>query len=147
MILGREKMTDLTKLIDALDYNSASKINSHRVHELFLLLCEPISVENTKVVEGIRGTWYLDTPTLEANRAEIIVMLTELPDQFKTSGGGGWTFLNACNDREGNQWTGDHDRMEELLVMGMGLDLVGYLLPRDFWVVLPGGMPYFVVKL
>jgi hypothetical protein len=140
-------MTDLTKLIDALDCNSASKINSHRVHELFLLLCEPSSVENTKVVKGIRGTWYLDRPTLEANRAEITEMLSQLPDQFKISSGGGWTFLNACNDREGNQWTGDHYRMEELLVMGMGLDLVGYLLPRDFWVVLPGGMPYLVVKL
>jgi hypothetical protein len=139
-------MIDLNDLIDSLDGNSISKINSHRVHELFLS-CQSRDVANAASIEGIRGTWYLDMPTLEANRAEITEMLMELPDQFKTSGGCGWTFLNACDDRCGNQWTGDHARMEELFVMGMGLDLVEYLMPRDLWVVLPGGMPYMVVKL
>ena len=74
-------------------------------------------------------------------------MLSELPDEFRVSGGGGWSFLQACNDRHGTQWTGFHQAMEELFMLGMAAGLVTELLPRDLWDALPGGMPYYAVKL
>jgi hypothetical protein len=73
-------------------------------------------------------------------------MLAELPDMFKESGGGGWSFLNACDDRHGNQWTGLHQRMEQLFQLGIGIDKVECQLPREVWPALPGGMPYYIVK-
>ena len=82
---------------------------------------------------------------LQSHKAEIEAMLDELPDEFKKSGGGGWSFLNACNDKHGNQWTGLHQRMEQLFQLGVGINKVQYQMPREMWSVLPGGMPYLVV--
>lgn len=61
--------------------------------------------------EGITCNVGFHPERLEGHRAEVSAMLVELPDTFRRSSGGGWSFLNACVDREGNQWTGDHHRM------------------------------------
>jgi hypothetical protein len=52
-----------------------------------------------------------------------------------------------CNQEDGTQWTGFHQRMEQLMLLGIGLKLMDYVLPdRKMWKVLPGGMPYIVIK-
>jgi len=68
-----------------------------------------------------------------------------LPEQFKGSAGGGWSFLNACDDKHGNQWTDLHLRMEQLFQLGIGIGKVKCLMPRAMWSALPGGMPYYAV--
>jgi len=100
-------------------------------------------------IEGIVHTMIFEAHRLESHRDEVKHMLSELPNEFRDSaegGGGGWTFLNACNDRNGHQW-GEHLYMEQLMTMGIGLGLVYYLLPRELWPSLPGSMPYFTVVL
>lgn len=74
-------------------------------------------------------------------------MLLQLPKEFqKGSGsGGGISFLNACNDVSGKQWTDSHQVMEQLFALGIGCNKVKCLMPREMWKVLPGGMPYYVV--
>ena len=51
-----------------------------------------------------------------------------------------------CNDKDGNQWTGFHQRMEQLLMLGIGLGLMEIQVPRNLWEAFPGGMPYVVFK-
>jgi hypothetical protein len=80
---------------------------------------------------------------VEANRARIIGFLRELPPQFMETQGGGWSFLNACMDREDRQWTGLHSVVQTLFCLGGTLGLVVCLMPRELWSALPGGMPYF----
>ena len=70
-----------------------------------------------------------------------------LPHQFRKSAGGGWSFLNACNQEDGEQWTGLHQRMDQLFAMAIGLGLAKWCLPRAMWDVFPGGMPYVVVEI
>lgn len=82
---------------------------------------------------------------LEKYREEISKMLEELPDTFKESGGGGMSFLEACFDRHGTQWTGLHLRMEQLFQLGLAIGKVGCPMPRTLWGLLPGSMPYYVV--
>ena len=86
---------------------------------------------------------------------DIKQLLDELPDAFKASGGGGMSFLQACEDRHGNQWTGFHAMMDMLFQLGIAIDRVtigitegnGIIpLPREVWGSLPGGMPYFLVQ-
>ncbi len=99
------------------------------------------------VAEGIVHTVGFHPGRIEERRQEIHDMLAELPDEFKTSGGGGYSFLNACLDRHGNQWTGGlHQAQEQLVQLGIAIGEVEYCLPRDMWSVLPGGVPYFMVK-
>ena len=83
---------------------------------------------------------------LESHREEIMVMLAELPDEFRESRGG-WSFLNACMDRHGNEWTGMQRTVDHLFTLGIALDMAAYVFPRGLWEVLPGGMPYLVVKI
>ena len=103
--------------------------------------------ENEKAIscDGIRGRYYFDKDLLEKNKSNIYEMLMELPTTFRSSDGGGWSFLNACMDKDGNQWTGLHTVMEQLFVLGIAIGKVKEVLPREMWNVLPGGMPYYVV--
>lgn len=97
-------------------------------------------------VEGIVESARFDKPALADHAEQIAALLLELPDEFMVSKGGGWSFLNACFDRHGEQWTGFHRTMDRLFMLGMGIGMVECQLPREMWDALPGCMPYYVVK-
>lgn len=101
--------------------------------------------DDTTVVEGITRKFGFSRDALMNHQDDIVSMLGQLPDDFHEGRGDGWSFLNACNDRDGNQWTGFHAVMEELFALGMGLGCVACLFPRDYWSSLPGGVPYYRV--
>jgi len=102
--------------------------------------------EDAVIVEGVLQKFGFHPQRLESHRQEVANWLLALPSPFLESKGGGWSFLNACQDRNDEQWTGLHVRMDQLFSLGIGLGLAGYLMPRDMWEVFPGGMPYVVVK-
>ena len=95
---------------------------------------------------GVVNQFGFHKTRLESHRAEVQEMLAELPDQFHSNKGGGWSFLNACMTREDRQW-GEQRDVDLLMCLGLGLGVVRYTLPREMWSVLPGGMPYFAVTL
>lgn len=101
--------------------------------------------EGAVIVGGIRGKFGFNPDRLEQQRGKVITWLQALPHTFRKSGGGGWSFLNACNQENGVQWTGLHQRMEQLFCLAMGLKLAECQTPREMWQALPGGMPYYVV--
>jgi hypothetical protein len=37
--------------------------------------------------------------------------------------------------------------MDQLFTLGIAIEKVSFQLPREMWNVLPGGMPYLVVKI
>jgi hypothetical protein len=122
-------------------------LNAEQVQTIFLdcLFRDGEDTSNHVAVEGITTNVGFNPDRLTIHKPEIKAMLAELPDSFKVSGGGGMSFLNACEDRHGNQWTGMHQRMEQLFQLGLGVGAVKLLLPREVWGVLPGGMPYYAV--
>jgi hypothetical protein len=130
-----------------------AKIDPEKVQEVFFdSLFRDEEVNNGKnpemvKVEGIRLTLGFHPGRLEIHRAEVLNWLTYLPLQFRKSSGGGWSFLNACQDINDEQWTGLHERMEQLFCLGLGLDLVACVIPREMWDALPGGMPYYRVEI
>ncbi len=102
--------------------------------------------DDAKIVKAVRGKFAFHPERLEAHRCEVVEWLNELPPQFQKQSGGGWTFLNACETRDGQQW-GEHQNMNELLALGIALGYCTFLLPRDMWESLPGGMPYIVIDI
>lgn len=122
-------------------------LDPERVNAIFTdcLFRDGEDTSNHVKAEGIVRNVEFHPERLQSHKAEIEAMLDELPDEFKKSGGGGWSFLNACNDKHGNQWTGLHQRMEQLFQLGIGISKVQYQMPREMWSVLPGSMPYLVV--
>ena len=83
---------------------------------------------------------------LKSHRADVRALLEQLPVEFQDRKPyQGWTFLNACLDRNGDQWTGDQLIMDKLFMLGLALGQVVSLFERELWAALPGGMPYYMV--
>ena len=92
------------------------------------------------LIEGIVFKSYLD---IREHKQEIYEMLSQLPDEFHEDKGGGYSFLMACQNNKGEQWTGFHIYMEKLMMLGIAAGYVKYCLPREMWQALPGSVPYF----
>ena len=106
------------------------------------LFKEGEDTSNYVKVEGIINNFGLHPQRLEEKRELVTALLAELPIEFKK----GYTFLNICTNKNGELWTGDQRVCEQLIVMAIGLDLMSYCLPREMWAILPGGVPYIIVK-
>lgn len=116
------------------------KLTAENVEKLF----KDCTSANGEQVEGILIKIKLDT---SGRARDIGRLLSQLPDEFHIGKGGGWSFLNSCNTKNGDQWTGLHLTMEKLLMLGLASKQVVMLMPRDMWSIIPGGMPYFAVEL
>jgi hypothetical protein len=92
-------------------------------------------------VRGILLSLGLHKERVEAHRGEI----RELLDQTHPSFAEGMTFLNFCQDKDGNQWTGEHRTMDALICLGIASG-DAEVLGREMALALPGGMPYVRVK-
>jgi hypothetical protein len=113
----------------------------------YCMFTEGENTDNHVVGEGIVTNIGFHPGRLAERASEIAAMLDQLPDDFKASGGGGMSFLNACNDLLGRQWTGLHTDMEMLFQLGTATGKAKLLLPREMWAILPGGMPYYVLDM
>lgn len=129
-------------------------IDSTRLEEIFRLCMfkdnevvdgEPITPY--KVGKGIMLDVGFHEGRLNKHSDEIIGMLKNLPKEFYRGSGDGMTFLNMCNDKNGEQWTGSQQTMEQLVQLGTSLDQVEFLLDRELWAGLPGGVPYVVINM
>ena len=101
--------------------------------------------KNSITIEGIQNSDTYNKTSLEKHKDDIKNMLNQLPDNFKKSAGGGWSFLNMCMRKDDYQWTGLHRTMEKLMTMGIATKQVEYLLPSNMWGILPAGMPYIAI--
>jgi hypothetical protein len=128
---GREEETEM-------------KLTASRVETLFVD-CLGNPGEDTVEVDIIVGKALFRRDKIEEHKGEIFALLMELPIEFRESGGGGWSFLNAYNDQSGRQW-GEHQDMARLFGLGQAADLVTCQLPRSMWAILPGGVPYYSIK-
>lgn len=132
--------------------DNAKHIDAEEVHKIIMdCLFRDEELVNGKpttepvVVDGITQKFGLHAGRVQSHAARIGQILRALPVEFQQDGGGGMSFLNACMDANGDQW-GGHQNMDELFVLGMATGQVSALMPRDMWSVLPGGMPYYMVK-
>jgi hypothetical protein len=103
------------------------------------------SIEMTKV-EGLMRTFGFVTSRLKEIEPQILECINELDASFLESGGGGMSFLQLPFDKNGTQW-GEQRNAEELFALASGLGHAKYLLPREMWQVLPGGVPYIAFNL
>jgi hypothetical protein len=104
--------------------------------------------EDAVIVAGIVNMVGFHPKRVESHRDEITSMLHQLPNEFLSvnlGGEGGWSFLNALDTKDGDQWTGSHQSMEQLVLLGIAVGAARYNLDRELWPSLPGGVPYFEV--
>lgn len=123
-------------------------INSDEVMLIFNACCSmPVDANNILQVDGILKPFIFNKTILDQHKEQIRTWLAALPEQFQAEQGGGWSFLNACNDKNNVLWTGFHHVMDKLFCLGIALGLADYCLPREYWKSLPGEVPYIVIYL
>jgi hypothetical protein len=122
-------------------------LSSENVERIFMdcLFKDGEDTSKAVIAEGIITSFGFHPERLETHKNDIHTMLKELPTEFQEKGGGGWTFLNACNDKNGDQWTDLHKIMEQLMCLGIAIGKCTIQLLREMWAMFPGGMPYFTV--
>lgn len=98
-------------------------------------------------VQNPKATVCFHSERLESHREEIKEMVLQLPDGFHKNKGGGWSFLNLCQDRNGDLWTGFQTEQEKLALLGMATHVLMPLLSIEENHILPGCMPYFRVEV
>ena len=123
------------------------KLTPEAVREIFMdcLFNEGEPTDDAVEVDGIVNAYGFHPQRVRDNTKTIVEFLDELPDSFKQGSGDGMSFLNACYDKYGFQWTGEHDIMEMLFCLGMAIGKVKSCVNRSMWEILPGAMPYYVV--
>ena len=124
-------------------------LTANKVEELlFQCFYKPDEIQDGKKpdgcveVQGIVTNFGFHPDRLKEHQAQIIELISELPETFKE----GWSFLNMCYDKKGNQWTGMQRKMEALMALGIAIGKIEYMLPRELWSALPGGVPYIIIK-
>lgn len=125
------------------------ELTAGNVTEIFItcLYEDNVPHEDAVMVEGVLNTYGLNPKKLELHKQSIIDMVDELPSTFREdSDGHGWSFLNMCFTKNDEQWTSYQTIMEQLYVLGIAIDKIKCLLPKDCWESLPGGVPYFCIK-
>lgn len=120
-------------------------ISSEKVSRIFtdcLLKKEEIvenkSIVKTIYVEGISAKFGLHSERIAQYSEDIKAFVNELPEEFKE----GWSFLNLCWTKDGEQWTGFHKICEQLMVLGIASKEMKYCCPKKMWNMLPFKMPY-----
>lgn len=128
---------------------TTEKLSSENVNSTFLkcLFKDGENAKDYKEGQGLRMRIGFNPERLKENEILITEMLNELPDSFKKSGGGGMSFLNMCEDKNGNQWTSLHSIMEQLVCLGNAIGKLSFPMPKEMWNVLPGGVPYLRIEL
>lgn len=101
--------------------------------------------EGAVLVNGLVNRFGFHPSRLETQRDKVKSWLDALPETFRQSKGGGWSFLNACHQQDGVQW-GEHRDMEALFCLAIGLKLATWQpTERELWSAFPGGVPYVVI--
>jgi hypothetical protein len=122
-------------------------LSSQKVRDIFMecLFKEGEATDNMVKAEGIMHTFGFNPERLSTHKDKIMSLLLDLPVEFLQSCGGGYSFLNACMNKDNIQWTGDHATMEQLLCLGLATQQASYVMPKEMWGLFPGGMPYFTI--
>lgn len=125
------------------------ELNSANVNKLFancILNNEMQNHQHALRVDGVLSSAVFYLPALQKETPAIELLINQLPNIFKNEGEKGGSFLQMCEDYNGELWTGEHAVMERLLLLGIAIGKMGFLLPKPLWAALPGGMPYVHIK-
>ena len=126
---------------------------AQEVHEILrncLFLQEELPSEGVPegaiLIEGLTMKLGFHPERLTAAKPRITELLrTLVPDSFLAGAGGGSSFLQLCESRDGTIWGEQHDA-ETLLCLALATNQAKILLPRHLWMLLPGGVPYVEIS-
>jgi len=91
------------------------------------------------IAEGVSHTYCFHPARFEKHIPKIHNWVWHLPYEIDK----GCSFLKLCYDCAGQQWTGFHCAVEQLVAMGVAAGALRSCTPAAMWPLLPGGMPFY----
>jgi hypothetical protein len=121
------------------------KLTSQNVKDLFqkVLFNDGEDHTNHVPVQGITINVGLHPGRLEEIKPQVAELLGQLSQDFHKDHGGGTSFMNMPALANGELW-GEQHNAQELMVLGLATGYLSYCLPREMWMMLPGGVPYLM---
>lgn len=119
----------------------AEILNPEIVKKLFIeSLAENnnLTEEEGYQVAGVQLEVYFAPRQIACNAERIKLMLKQLNPEFKK----GWSFLQLVLNGLEFQWTSLHLDADMLLCLGLATGHIEYCTDREYWPLLPGGVPY-----
>ena len=122
-------------------------LNPERIHEIFndCLFKDTESHSEYLPAKGLTMSVGFHPERTEKYASEVYEICMNLPTEFQEKTGGGYSFLYMCMDKDGNHCM-EQPTAQELLLLGIATGWMSILMPRDFWPMLPGGVPFVVVN-
>ena len=107
-------------------------LTAENVSKIFMdcLFKDGESTENYIMANGVMMNVGFHPERLKAAIPQIELMLNDLPDDFKSNGGGGMSFLNACMDKNDKHW-GEHQNVDQLVCLGIASEKLKYIMPKE----------------
>ena len=129
------------------DSENITKVSADRVRDIYkrCLLSEDEVKDEMPLVDfvlgdGVKSISVFNSERVNTYREEVSSLFDRIiPDNCQAM-----SFLDLCTDKNGELWTGEHSTVDLLLQLGVATGDVEYLIPRNEWYSLPGGMPYVV---
>lgn len=93
------------------------------------------------ITNGIMKNVVFNTARINQYKTQIAELVGMLPRIDAAE-----SFLNLCNDKNGNQWADLHQTMEQLVQLGIASEILAYFPvdDRKVWASFPGGMPFII---
>jgi hypothetical protein len=127
-----------------MNHNKLNKLTGQLVTDLFFY-CAIKNLNETPAiqVEGLSMSMKFSLTRLLEKKEVIKDLLQQTHKNFHSENGvdGGWTFMNFHVDDNQLAW-GDQFQAQELMMLGMAVNLVKYCAPKSEWPNLPMGVPY-----
>lgn len=120
-----------------------------RLHNLFAtcLFEAEESMKGAVFVDGVLNRYGFHPKRLEESKEAIVALANEMvSDKFRVNGGGGYSLMALPFDRNDQQW-GEQRDADILACLCVAVGVASYAVPRTYWGMLPGGMPYLVFDL
>jgi hypothetical protein len=90
-----------------------------------------VIMKEAKIVKGLQAQFGLKPSVVEEQRENIESMLMQLPPSFFFREEGE-SYVNAVVDGMGKQWTDFHQRVDELICLGLAIDAIKFAPQTDY---------------
>lgn len=101
-------------------------------------------------VESVASKVLFNPDRIAESREEIRSILRDMDSKFMKQtpedDKSGYSFLAMPFDKDGVHWC-EQPTADLLVALGIACGFIEYLVPREAWPSLPGGVPYFVINI
>ena len=115
-------------------------LTAKNVNDLFLTVLFNDGEDHTNFirVNGVTQNFGLHPGRVASAKEKVGELLSQLDPSFFSDDG--QSFLQLPFAADGTHWC-EHRTAHELMVLGVATGLMSYVLPKEMWVALPGGVP------